>query len=62
MTYAQQPSRLPIWSTATIWLVLDRLHAPGWAWGVAGTVVVVAWIGAIVSISVEDNIELKELL
>ncbi len=27
------PVRLPVISTVTLWLLLDRLGAPGWAYG-----------------------------
>jgi hypothetical protein len=31
--------RLHVVGYCVIWLMLDRLSAPGWAWGVAGSVV-----------------------
>jgi hypothetical protein len=44
----QLPTRgLPSVSTAVWLLVLDRLHAPGWVWGVAVTLLVLMWAGHI---------------
>lgn len=44
------PRRLPFCQTVVIGLLLDRLQAPGWVWGVAGTIVVAGWIGYIIEI------------
>ncbi|KKL79048.1 hypothetical protein LCGC14_2018760 [marine sediment metagenome] len=30
------PPRIPLFPGITIWLLLDRINAPGWAWGAAG--------------------------
>ena len=38
------PMRSPLIGALVWWLVLDKLGAPGWVWGVVGTMVVVAWI------------------
>jgi hypothetical protein len=40
----QIPSHWPIYGTVTGWLLLDRLNAAGWVWGVWGTIMVIAWI------------------
>lgn len=42
------PAQLPIQTTALAWLVMDRLHAPGWVYGVVGTVLALFWGLAIV--------------
>jgi hypothetical protein len=42
------PARLPLWSSITVWLLLDRLQAPGWVYGVMGTLFAIIWIAAIV--------------
>ncbi len=41
------PTRLPIGLTAIVYLLCDRFDAPGWVWGVIGTVMALLWIGAI---------------
>jgi hypothetical protein len=41
------PARFPLWPTITCALGLDRIHAPGWVWGVAGTIFLLIWIGEI---------------
>jgi len=30
------PTRLPVWSTATSFLLLERFDAPQWLWGALG--------------------------
>lgn len=37
------PFRMPLWPTVTLWLVLDRLHAAGWVWGLAGLFLLLYW-------------------
>jgi hypothetical protein len=38
-----KPMGLP-WSTATLWLVMDRFDAPSWAHGVVWTVWTLMWV------------------
>lgn len=44
----QLPARLPIQTTALVYLLLDRWSAPGWVWGVVGTVLALFWVLAVV--------------
>ena len=37
-------SRIPILGTIVAWLLLRELDAPGWAWGVLGSVVALSWM------------------
>lgn len=61
ISHKHLPSRLPIMTTIVIWLLLDRLHPPGWYWGVVITLVAILWIGGIVSITHETETKLSEL-
>ena len=36
--------RSPLMPTVVVWLLLDRFQAPGWVWGVVGTLVAILWI------------------
>jgi len=45
---------LPVSFSITMWLLLDRLDASGWVWGVTGTIFGLLWISCIVSIFVEE--------
>jgi hypothetical protein len=38
------PPKLPLQLVAVIWLLLDRFDAPGWAFGVMWTLVVILFI------------------
>lgn len=44
------PPRLPLQFTALVLLILDRFDAAGWIWGVAGSFLALAWIGALAMI------------
>jgi hypothetical protein len=46
-------AQLPIFSTLTAWLFLDRVSAPGWVWGVVGTLFAVVWAANIWKLSVQ---------
>lgn len=37
----------PATATAVVWLILDRFHVPGWAWGVFWTLTALIWIASI---------------
>lgn len=45
--YKNLPARLPVWPTIVLWLLLDRLRAPGWVWGVCGTITALGWLGSL---------------
>lgn len=49
------PSRPPIFSTAVIWLLLDRFELPGWFHGVVWTLVALIWIAVIYAITTEKH-------
>jgi hypothetical protein len=40
------PVRLPVIPTVALWLLLDRLAVPGWAWGVFWTVFAFLWFSS----------------
>lgn len=42
------PTNLPVQTTALAGLLLDRFSAPGWVWGVVGTLMALVWIVAVV--------------
>lgn len=53
----QLPSNPPLVSTLVYWLALDKLAAPGWAWGVVGTIMAVIWIAWIVDAFNRESVE-----
>lgn len=57
----QTPARLPLNSTAICYLLLDRLSAPGWLWGVMGTLFVIVWAVSLFSLFTQKSVELSEL-
>lgn len=50
--------RSPLVATVAFWLALDYWHAPGWGWGVVGTIMGVLWIAWIVDCL---NVEQKDI-
>jgi hypothetical protein len=55
------PASLPIFPTMTFWLILDRLHAPQWLWGVIGTILVLVWILRVIAILHTEMVELDDI-
>ena len=53
--YKNLPGRIPIWSTAVVWLVLDRLAAPGWVWGICGTIWCFIWVFSVIAIHTQEQ-------
>lgn len=51
------PVNAPVLLTAVTFLLMDRLRAPGWVYGVAGTVLVILWISFFVSFFTEKEVD-----
>ena len=51
------PARLPIFSTAVFYLLMDNLNASPVAWGVGITLVVILWIVAIIAICTQEHVD-----
>lgn len=56
------PTRAPVSLTMATCLLLDRVKAPGWVWGVVGTLLMVLWVAFFASLGREEMVEPKELL
>jgi hypothetical protein len=52
------PTNLPLVSSLVFWLVLDKLNAPGWAWGVVATLMIILWIVSIIDIFIREDFEI----
>ncbi len=48
-------SRPPLWSSVVLFMALDLYEAPGWAWGVAGTLWAIFWIVWVWSLVFEES-------
>jgi len=53
------PSRWPIWETAILWLLFDRLSLPQWVLGAVGVLVVIWWFAIVVSKSTQKQVKVK---
>jgi hypothetical protein len=56
--YRNLPTKLPIGSTAVVWLLLDRFQAPGWVWGAVGVICLATWAAVIYQIWIEDGVDI----
>ncbi len=54
------PNRLPFWSTALIWLYLDRYRPPGWVYGAVGVVLATIWLVCIVATWKQEYVDIWE--
>lgn len=52
------PTRLPLWSTATWFLLMERFNAPQWLWGSLGFFFLLAWGAAIYGVVTEEKVDL----
>jgi len=57
ISQANLPTHFPIGMTAIALLVLDRWHAPGWAYGAALALLAIIWIGAGIEIWREEYVD-----
>jgi hypothetical protein len=55
---ANLPMRPPLWITVMLWLLLDRVHASAFVWGVVGVLVLLAWIVWIYDMSTREDVDL----
>jgi hypothetical protein len=52
------PTYFPSTFTIATWLLLDRLHVSQWAWGVYWLFISFAWLGSIIAVFKEDEVDL----
>ncbi len=58
ISWKNLPTRLPVWPSIIIWLLMDRVHPPEWLVGVGYTIMVLIWIMAIVSMVTETKVDI----
>jgi hypothetical protein len=54
------PTRFPLVSSCVAFLMLERFHAAGWIWGVAGTCFAVLWVACFYTAFNETQIDLLD--
>ena len=55
--------QFPITGTIAWGLLLERLHTPGWVWGVIGTLAAIVWIVSIIAIFwAQETVDITPLL
>jgi len=57
ISYKQLPAKIPTVPTAVAWLLLDRLQAAGWVWGVVGTMFALIWIGSVTAFFMQETVD-----
>lgn len=58
ISHKNLPVKIPVTSTAVIYLYLDKYNAPGWLWGVVVTLIVIVLILTISIIYKEDKVDI----
>jgi hypothetical protein len=51
------PVRPPVTASIAMWLFLDRYQAPGWIWGVIGTLMAFAWVLYFVGVWLQEQVD-----
>ena len=49
------PVRAPLWQSVVLYMALDIYNAPGWLWGVMGTIAAILWIIFVMITWQEEN-------
>ena len=52
------PMRPPVLGTIVYWLALEYWQAPGWIWGVVGTIMVTGWALWIYALFLYDPVDI----
>lgn len=60
ISYKNLPARAPILLTAVAYLYLDRYNAPGWVWGIVGTLMAFLWISYMLANYWQEQIDLRK--
>lgn len=56
------PTKLPVVGTA-FWIFLMHYYsAPGWVWGVTGTIFGIVWVSLIIVVAVERGVKPSEVV
>jgi len=55
IAYSSLPTRLPMWPTIVLYLLLEHLQASGLVQGIVYTLLALWWIGALASMHGEDR-------
>ena len=58
VSYKNLPSMLPFRDTAIAWLMLDRFHAPGWAWGAVGALGILVWAACLFGCARQETVDI----
>jgi hypothetical protein len=59
---ANLPMRMPLLLTLVTGLLLDRFHAPLWAWSALGMLLLFVWLVWIIDVQTRTNVELESFL
>jgi hypothetical protein len=53
--WSHLPAKLPLVQSIVAWMALDFYGAPGWLWGVLGTLFAALWVAAIVAMGRQES-------
>lgn len=52
------PTRLPVISTAIIYLLLKECNAPDWLWGAVGAIMLIIWVTSFWFLIIEEDVDI----
>jgi hypothetical protein len=55
------PVRPPLFGTATVWLLLDRLGPPAWVQGAVWCFVALLWVGSFMAMAEQEHVSPAEI-
>jgi hypothetical protein len=58
ISYKNLPARIPLVPIAVAYLLLDKFKAPGYVWGIVGTILGIIPIVAIIAKAIETPVEI----
>jgi len=56
--YENLPARKPLLFTAVLYLFLDKFNAPGYVWGICGTLMLLFWIGYFAKLYKQEKVDI----
>lgn len=60
ISHKNLPARMPLSGTLVCFLALDRIGAPGWVWGIVGTLLVVVWWVYVMDVKDQVDVEILD--
>jgi hypothetical protein len=60
VAYKNLPTKFPLVPSIVLWLFMDRIHAPAWAWGAVWMFVGLLWVSYFWQMTLQKSVDLFE--